>query len=147
MEALKDILINYLSELYNNPEQDWELDLRHIEQQYTDLLTEMVEEERLALTFDNAIKHLCNNILHIVEVGGAKAWKHICIGSDFDGMINPINVCRNAKKYDNLSSALKEWLLTMTNNAAINYYITDIDKQVNDIMSGNAFKFLQDNFR
>jgi microsomal dipeptidase-like Zn-dependent dipeptidase len=147
MEALKDILINYLSELYNNPEQDWELDLRHIEQQYTHLLTEMVEEERLALTFDNAIKHLCNNILHIVEVGGAKAWKHICIGSDFDGMINPINVCRNAKKYDNLSSALKEWLLTMTNNAAINYYITDIDKQVNDIMSGNAFKFLQDNFR
>lgn len=151
MDSLKEMLIIYLNELYDHPEQYRAVEIRRrlneIRQDYMQLLTEMAQEERPELIFNNAIKHLCNNILHIVEVGGAKAWKHICIGSDFDGMINPINVCRNAKKYDNLSSALKEWLLTMTNNAAINYYITDIDKQVNDIMSGNAYRFLQDNFR
>jgi microsomal dipeptidase-like Zn-dependent dipeptidase len=151
MDSLKEMLIIYLNELYDHPGQYRAVEIRQrlneIRQDYMQLLTEMAQEGRPELIFNNAIKHLCNNILHIVKIGGQNAWKHICIGSDFDGMINPINVCRNAKKYDNLSNALKEWLLTMANNAAINYYITDIDKQVNDIMSGNAFKFLQDNFR
>jgi microsomal dipeptidase-like Zn-dependent dipeptidase len=152
LDALKEMLIIYLNELYDHPEGyrpgEIRRRLNEIRQDYMRLLTEIAQEERPELILDNAIKHLCNNILHIVEVGGAKAWKHICIGSDFDGMINPINVCRNAKKYDNLSSALKECLPWMANNnVGTNYYITDIDKQVNDIMSGNAYRFLQDNFR
>lgn len=151
MDALKEMLISYLSELYNHPEQYNEVVLRQrfneIRQQYMLLLTELEEEERLGLTLNNAVKHLCNNILHIVEVGGQRAWKHICIGSDFDGMINPLNVCRNATNYKRLPNALKEWLPRMANNTATNYYITDIDKQINDIMSGNACRFLQDNFR
>jgi len=151
LNALKEMLIIYLNELYDHPEQyrpgEIRRRLNEIRQDYMRLLTEMAQEERPELIFDNAIKHLCNNILHIVEVGGAKAWKHICIGSDFDGMINPLNVCSNAKKYDNLSSALKEWLPRMAADTTTDYYIIDIDKQVNDIMSGNAYRFLQDNFR
>jgi microsomal dipeptidase-like Zn-dependent dipeptidase len=152
MDSLKEMLIIYLNELYDHPEQYRAAEIRRrlneIREDYMRLLTEIVQEERPELIFNNATKHLCNNILHIVEVGGQRAWKHICMGSDFDGMINPLNACRNTQKYDNLSSALKEWLPKMAaHNPTTNYYITDIDKQVNAIMSGNAYRFLQDNFR
>jgi hypothetical protein len=39
------------------------------------------------------------NMFAIVQRSGCtdvKMWKHICIGTDFDGVINPINVCRTA---------------------------------------------------
>lgn len=43
---------------------------------------------------------LMRNILYIVEQSGfagqLKSWEHIAIGSDFDGVINPIDVCPTA---------------------------------------------------
>jgi len=57
---------------------------------------------------------LCFNILHIVWVGKTytdrKPWEHICIGSDFDGLIDPVVNCRNATRYPNLETNLLKWL-------------------------------------
>ena len=62
------------------------------------------------------LRHFCNNLLHIAKVGGRvkregkfvekAVWDHLCIGSDFDGFINPIFYCNNVKDYDQLEVGL-----------------------------------------
>lgn len=57
---------------------------------------------------------LCFNILHIVSVGRIRTtqdpWKQICIGSDFDGLINPVINCRNVSQLPVLQENLIRWL-------------------------------------
>jgi hypothetical protein len=37
-------------------------------------------------------------------------WRHICIGSDFDGLIDPVKICRDASKMPDLEKVLVKWL-------------------------------------
>lgn len=64
-------------------------------------------EERQPLSF-------CFNILHIISTGlqvqGVDPWERVCIGSDFDGMINPLINCRNAGRFPGLEKSLIKWL-------------------------------------
>jgi microsomal dipeptidase-like Zn-dependent dipeptidase len=63
---------------------------------------------------------LCFNLLHIVAVAKANKaeigskmtdpWRHICIGSDFDGLIDPVKICRDASKMPDLEKVLLKWL-------------------------------------
>ncbi|MGV3557201.1 hypothetical protein [Larkinella arboricola] len=57
---------------------------------------------------------MCFNILHVVSTGQIRTdkdpWEHITIGSDFDGLINPIINCRDASKTSALEAALIRWL-------------------------------------
>lgn len=57
---------------------------------------------------------LCFNLLHVVSAGklrtGKDPWEHLTIGSDFDGLINPLINCRDASKFGNLESLLLRWL-------------------------------------
>lgn len=53
---------------------------------------------------DDRVRHaryLVSNILHIVKVGqgipGRDPWEHIAIGSDFDGLVNPVDFCTTAR--------------------------------------------------
>ena len=36
-----------------------------------------------------------------LPVGDINTWKHICLGTDFDGVINPIDICPTAKEIPN----------------------------------------------
>lgn len=61
---------------------------------------------------------LCMHIVHAVRVGyatlnwmeGTSPWDHICIGSDFDGLINPINRIDDVTCYDELRKQLIRYL-------------------------------------
>jgi hypothetical protein len=57
---------------------------------------------------------LCFNILHIVSVGLIRTdkdpWAHICIGSDYDGLINPVINCRDTSQLPVLEENLIRWL-------------------------------------
>ncbi|MCY7349128.1 MAG: hypothetical protein LH606_00440, partial [Cytophagaceae bacterium] len=57
---------------------------------------------------------LCFNILHVVSTGKIRTdkdpWAHITIGSDFDGLINPLINCRDASKFSGLETVLMRWL-------------------------------------
>jgi hypothetical protein len=52
---------------------------------------------------------LCLHLVHAVRIGyahlpwmqGTSPWDHLCIGSDYDGLINPIN------GYDNITDLTK----------------------------------------
>ncbi len=60
----------------------------------------------------------CFNILHIVSVIKTRcdeqdvgdAWQYVSIGSDFDGLIDPLKSVRDAGKLPNLRGELKKWL-------------------------------------
>lgn len=149
-ESIDSELENYLVEIYQDTgrhrNRDYIRRFNGIRNSLIELQRMRWEEERPILKFEKDIKHLCNNILHIVKVGGENAWKHICIGSDFDGLINPVDVCRNATQYKKLSKALKLWLPLTTGITAPRYFINDINQQVDDIMYGNAYRFLCNNF-
>lgn len=92
------------------------------------------------------IMHLCNNILHIIRIGGDKAWKCICIGSDLEGLIDSIDGCDNVTQYNILAQKLKILLPQMAQNAQGIPPFNDIDQKVEDLMYGNAFNFLKKHF-
>lgn len=60
--------------------------------------------------------HFCFNIVHILAVIGLKTdpekrpENYICIGSDFDGFIAPLNVCGSSDKMMELESNMLKWL-------------------------------------
>ncbi len=111
----------------------------HIEE-----IAELYAQLRQRPPSPRGIKHLCNNILHIVRVAGDEAWKHISIGSDFDGLTCPVGSCKDAAEYSNLADGLKSMLPEMA--LAIRGFpgIPNIDEKVDDIISGNAYRFLRD---
>jgi microsomal dipeptidase-like Zn-dependent dipeptidase len=92
------------------------------------------------------LRHLCNTILHIIDVGGEEAWKHICIGSDFDGLINPINNCKSVADYPDLEMDLVEELQIMAGQGNGQYHIRNIEEQVRDLMFNNGLNFLKKHF-
>lgn len=57
---------------------------------------------------------LCFNVLHIASVGKvngfADVWDRICIGSDMDGLIDPVKICRDASNFADLRNNLMRWL-------------------------------------
>lgn len=84
------------------------------------LATEDVEEAEALESWLKPTKEerhplcLCFNILHIVSTAMVSTekdpWKHICIGSDFDGLIDPVKICRDASKMPDLEKNLIRWL-------------------------------------
>jgi microsomal dipeptidase-like Zn-dependent dipeptidase len=92
------------------------------------------------------LDHLCNNIIHILKVGGQDAWKYICIGSDFDGLVEAVKCCRNVTQYNSLSVLLKARLRDLSPRFQSLLPANDINSIVDGFMSHNAYNFLLRNF-
>lgn len=87
---------------------------------------------------DRQVRHiylLCAHILYAVRlgysemnwVGESSPWDHICIGSDYDGLINPIN------PYDNITS-----IGNLRNDLLV--YLPIVDKRLEPLKDIRAFK-------
>ena len=110
-------------------------------------LEELNEEDEMYL-MSKPLRYLCNNILHIVKVGGKAAWKHICFGTDYDGMINALNISKTANKFKRINKKLEEALLSMAeSDPGTNYFTEKMGQKVEDILYNNAFNFLNENFK
>jgi microsomal dipeptidase-like Zn-dependent dipeptidase len=112
---------------------------------------EFDEEEKYSI-YDNGptdprhqFNYICNNIVHIAKVGGEKAWDCICIGSDFDGIIDAIDLIPTIEHYSYLEEALIQLLPIFIKEA--NLPMPDITKVVRKIMYENGYEFLKINFR
>jgi len=46
-------------------------------------------EEIYGFEFEG-LEYFVNNLIHIIRVGGERAWDQVCFGSDYDGFIDPI---------------------------------------------------------
>lgn len=66
------------------------------------------KEDRHPLSF-------CFNIIHIIQVGLLKTdieepWKQICLGSDFDGLIEPLKISPDISSLKELEANMIKWL-------------------------------------
>ena len=89
--------------------------------------------------------YLLNNIIHIIKVGdkleGIDPRKQIVLGSDFDGLINPIQGCTSADQFDDLIDDLKY----LTDKYAQNE-IPNCNEFIEDFFYRNGVAFLEKNF-
>jgi microsomal dipeptidase-like Zn-dependent dipeptidase len=90
-------------------------------------------------------KYVCNNIIHILKVAGEKAWDCICLGSDFDGIIDTLEPVPTIIHYQNLEKALNELLPIFMKEAKIP--MVDVQVAVRKIMYDNGYEFLRRNFK
>jgi microsomal dipeptidase-like Zn-dependent dipeptidase len=107
-------------------------------------------------TKDLHAHYFLNQVLHILMVGKkskrgiklADAAKSICIGSDLDGLVNPIDCCMSTAKY----ADFKNQLLALLNkksfwrNTGFTPNVINPVSLLDDIFFNNAFAFLQENF-
>ena len=97
------------------------------------------------------LKYLVNNIFHILLQGGEKAWNHICLGSDYDGFINPINNCREINHYPRLYQDLVTIMpplyeMMQATKGELPFHLDQLQEKVEKIMYGNIMNFLQKHF-
>lgn len=89
-------------------------------------------------------RYFCNTIVHIVKVGGDNAWDCICMGSDYDGIIDPVYCMPTIAGYKDLEKALLEFLPEFLNVSGIHQ--PDLKSAVRKIMYENGNEFLKNNF-
>jgi len=91
------------------------------------------------------------HIASVLNVNGFQSdelWDAIAIGSDFDGLINPVNAYRTVTDYTTLRNNLLLWFKESTQTIALLKGITDSEllEIVNKICSKNCLLFLERNF-
>ena len=104
---------------------------------------EKAEEETTKT--DREIRHiylLCCHIIHAVRLGyknlnwvGEKSpWDQMCLGSDYDGLINPINGYDNVSTIGNLRQDLKRYLPIVEKKMDLNANIPIFKSSKNNII-------------
>ncbi|MEL7121788.1 MAG: membrane dipeptidase, partial [Bacteroidota bacterium] len=132
-------------------EEDAE-DLEEVRAEFGLTDSESDETIRLSKVKLTQLRHLINNILHIVKViGKEEAWNHISIGSDYDGFIKPIAGIKSSKDMEKLETLLNDHILKMVDEAkdqGVDYFVDkdNIEKRVRGFMYDNLKRFLDDNF-
>ncbi|RZK25633.1 MAG: hypothetical protein EOO43_05005 [Flavobacterium sp.] len=97
----------------------------------------------------NYTKHLrlvLNHILHIYKFtkdeGLPSPWEHLCIGSDFDGLVEAVDCCRNATEFAPFAEALKTELQKIVNQGfEYELGLSPVDI-IDKIMYSNAIQFI-----
>jgi hypothetical protein len=78
-------------------------------------------------------------------------WQMICLGSDLDGVINPLNKFRTASDFQNLADALFQYVQEYwsSGNSIIpkNHINLDAHDVVYKIMYSNALNFIIKNYQ
>lgn len=99
---------------------------------------------------DWQIRYFCNNWLHTVKIGmqviGTDAWNHVCIGSDFDGLIDPVDDFRSAANYKFVFGRLVEWMPVMAQAMEIPLAPDVVQRKVTGLVHDNAIQFLQQHY-
>ena len=92
------------------------------------------------------LRFFVNQIFYIVQVAqqgrlSVDPWKHICIGSDFDGLIRSIDTCKNVANLGQLGETLTRHLpdLACEANIPLPRSAASIAE---DIFFNNAFHIL-----
>lgn len=114
------------------------------------------EEEAIHHLADRKELHLkffCNQLLkikdifdkHQSELVNVNVWDHICMGSDFDGLISTIHCCRNITEVEEFAKMIHDSLPIFAKSTNINLGIS-IDVLVDKIFFQNAYDFLMAHF-
>jgi microsomal dipeptidase-like Zn-dependent dipeptidase len=109
-------------------------------------------QEQEPVTIEVHYSYFLNQLMHFLKVAKQarfpldKAIRQICIGSDFDGLINPIDCCNNATElpafrteiHRRLKRGKKIW-----EQAGVSKSEVDVDALVEGLFYENAVRFLR----
>lgn len=97
-------------------------------------------------------RFLINNIIHILWVANnhdsidiKKAVKQICLGTDFDGLINAIDCCKNADGLQQLKADMKDGLIDQFKSNGLT--AIDVDEFLDDLFYNNGKNFMLNRIR
>jgi microsomal dipeptidase-like Zn-dependent dipeptidase len=127
-----------------NPEPHDLDDLRDVDEE----LKEIFERDKKKVNAEEYKYHLrlvINQLMHIWKItdweGMSHPWNNICVGSDFDGLIQTIQCCRNSTEFSSFAHALKEQLtLVLPQYPKIEHSAEAI---IDNFMFNNGRKFLE----
>ncbi len=94
------------------------------------------------------IEMLLDNMTRIVKaIGSPEGWKTICMGTDFDGIINPIDTCPTAGYFDDLEDKLVDRLPGYLQDNDLSGLLNGLDpeKVIRDFMYDNLREFVERN--
>lgn len=95
--------------------------------------------------------HFINQLLYIAKLciekkSAINPWKHICMGSDYDGIIASIYCCRKVTNLKSFARLLKDQLPLEAQKAGITMPTPNIDEFINDFFFCNAWRMLKIRF-
>lgn len=93
----------------------------------------------------NGLYYFLNNWLHIVKIGGDNAWKNVCLGSDYDGLINALDVAPKANFMASFRARLTQELPLIADIKEVQLPAS-ADELVGALLYDNAFNFLKNNW-
>jgi microsomal dipeptidase-like Zn-dependent dipeptidase len=87
------------------------------EQEEQEQMEALLESQEIPNKKETHPLTVCLNIVHIIAVAKrrasiAKPWNQITLGSDFDGLIQPVVTCNTVTDFENLKDKLLQWLVT-----------------------------------
>ena len=92
-------------------------------------------------------KFLINNIVHLLwvasrhaSIGIDKAVKQICMGSDFDGLINAVDCCKNANGLQQLKNDMRKDLAEILHKNGL--HTINVNEFLDDIFYNNGKHFM-----
>jgi hypothetical protein len=74
---------------------------------------ELKRSKKVLLQDYLSLEPFMQNLFHIIdksEKKGEAAWRHVCIGSDLDGIIDPIDICPTASQYPHMRKRLEQFI-------------------------------------
>ncbi len=84
------------------------------------LLQDLFEIQR---DVEKHFKYFIQTVLYILKIGYDNGvptpWKHVSMGSDFDGLINAVNFCKTAKKYPTLKNKMTTYCLENEHKSSV----------------------------
>lgn len=144
-KMMKDGKRKQYYEAENVPEQEWKKLFRDGQlpgaEGFWDMLGYPSRPERHIMLF-------CMHIVHAIKIGYARLtwvadaspWDHICIGSDFDGLINPINGMDDIVKLNKLGDELQKYLPVADSHYGFDTTVSALPKTSNGAVDPEALK-------
>lgn len=129
-----------VTELIRSDELD---ELMKLENSFDQVADESIKIDKKDKT---GLRYLALHILHIINLTGEKGWQHICLGSDFDGLIHPIDCCKNSAQLPQLEKLLLLELEDMIRSSDTKISCQDLAHHVRDFMYNNVRNFTQKYF-
>ncbi|MDB5203031.1 MAG: hypothetical protein JWQ27_2440 [Ferruginibacter sp.] len=107
------------------------------------------------MSYEYHYYYFLNQVFHILAVAKRngvsvrEAGSRICIGSDFDGLINALDCCTTVAQYEEFKNYLRQILTRRPKfwqGLAVKKTDLDVDELLDGIFFTNAYQFLETNF-
>jgi hypothetical protein len=100
-----------------------------------------------ALFFFNQVIHILMVAKENALIGIQKAVKQICLGSDYDGLINSIDACKQVDKLNDFKTVALNKMPELLNKAGLGNEAIDVEELIENIFYNNGKNFILNRLR